>query len=108
MEFANDLIGALRNRLGEARSPGEAVHPEWFGLRMRYAAAHAARRELLRNAQALHAARAGSFGRSAAAALLAGHDAVPGVNPNALVDGKHPAGNEGAVAGAPTDGDRGQ
>ena len=107
MEFGNDLIGALRDRLGGAHGPGQPGHPEWFGLRTRYAAAHAARRELLR-ALSLHPVPAGSFNRNAAATLLAGYDAAQAVNPNTLVDGKYPAGNEGSVAGAPTVGDRGQ
>jgi hypothetical protein len=106
MEFGNNLIGALRDRLGEA-NPGRPVHPEWFGLRTRYGAAHAARREMLQML-ALRPAPAGSFNRTAAAALLAGYDAAQAVNPNSLVDGKYPAGNEGSVAGAPTVGDRGQ
>ena len=107
MELTHDLIGSLRTRLGRPAGEGAAPHPEWFALRTRYAAAHAARSELLRSlAQDL--AHAGSFDRTAAATLLAGYDTAQAVNPAGLVDGKYPAGIAALVAGEPVVGDRGQ
>jgi hypothetical protein len=107
MEFGNDLIGALRDRLGRGATESFALHPDWFGLRASQAAAWAVRRELLRDLARSPVADA-SFDRETAAQLLAGFDGSQSVNPTDSADGKYPAGIAGIAAGATAVGDRGQ
>ncbi len=107
MEFGKDLIGALRDRLGQAAVGAEtAAHPDWQMLRTSQSAAWAARRELLAEA-ALRPERAASFQPQTAALLVAGYDPSRGVNQHALGDGKYPSGNAGDIAVATKVGDRG-
>ena len=49
MEFGNDIIARLRTRIGTEMPAVAAASPDWAGLHARLAAAHAARRELLRD-----------------------------------------------------------
>lgn len=79
---------------------------DWFALRSRCAAAHAARRVLL-DLEAAPVSPLGSFAPLAAQAIAELGGGFPAVNLTALADRKSPAGNETAVAAAQVPGGRG-
>lgn len=79
---------------------------DWFSLRARCAAAHAARRVLLDQAAA-SADPYGSFAPLAAQAIAELGGGFPAVNLTALADRKSPAGNDMGVAAAQVPGGRG-
>ncbi len=97
MEFVSDLAAMLRGPPGGARDGAQCANPEWSALRLRLAAAQAARRALLDGA-ARSAARPGSFGRGAAALLASQSADRPHVNPNDVGDSKSEARKEDGVA----------
>lgn len=96
MEFATDLTTSLRSRIGAC---GDASAPEaidWHSLQTRFAAAHAARRELARtdSGPVLHS---GGFGEWSGLHGMHGH-ASRNINPIDLAVRKGPAGMDGVVA----------
>jgi hypothetical protein len=97
MEFVSNLSGGWSGRDASGPAVAPRANPEWSGLRARLSAAYCARRVLL-GATAQTTARAGSFGRGAAAALAPEPPGSSVINPNDLGDGKPQAGKEDAVA----------
>lgn len=106
MEFGNDLLGALRDRMGMAQARAVSAHPDWFGLHACCVATHAARGILLQD-QTQQAARRGSFGADAARQLLAEYVSSTGVNPTDLGDSKQLSGIAAGIPGALAAGGRG-
>jgi hypothetical protein len=92
MEFAKDLLAGLRHRLDAGSDVVSATSCDWHGLSARLQAAHAARIELHRLADAGASAPRGSFVEAAGwAGSLSQHDSRH-VNRSALGDGKAPDG----------------
>lgn len=106
MEFGNDLMSALRQRIGRIDQPGQAAHPDWAGMHACYRAAYAARRALLLGLET-QARRCGSFEPAAAQILLATCTSSTPVNPTGLGDSKHPGSNAVINPGTQPAGDRG-
>ncbi len=98
MQIGLDLVASLRERHGnDQEAPQSGVGLEWPVLRARLAAAHAARRELLRVAS-LTSAPAGGFANWQGIGM--GNENLPShaVNPTDLGDGKVTAGKNGVTA----------
>ena len=74
--------------------------PDWNGIKARFLAAHALRRELLRNPDLLGAG--GSFTAAAPGVLAANRQNMSGVNHTALANSKSPSAKRAACAGIPT------
>ena len=89
---------------GEAPEGAETRGFDWAGLRARFAAAHAVRRELSRESGL--PARSGSFAQRSALPLAVGNS-YPDVNRTGLADGKDQAGMSQAIAGEHHAGGRG-
>ena len=106
MEFGNDLLGALRDRMGMAQSRAVPAHPDWSGLHACCVATHAARSIMLQD-WTQQAARRGSFGPDAARQLLTEYISSTDVNPTDLGDGKQLPGNAVGIPGAQAAGGRG-
>jgi hypothetical protein len=106
MEFANDLLAGLRSRVHSVPHGGAAPGIDWFGLHSRFAAGHAARRELDLN-ESHRPVPAGGFAMWRGFAASPGKS-LPGVNLTDSADSKILVGIEGAVAGEPGTGGRGQ
>jgi hypothetical protein len=103
MEFTHNTLFGLKPPITAPNQADEPAMPEWFGLRARFAAAHAIRCEMQRLAAAAQP-RTGGFGKWAAN--------PPGetftvVNPVSSADGKDAAGNDLCIAGDAHASDRG-
>ncbi|MDE2410751.1 MAG: hypothetical protein KGM18_03140 [Sphingomonadales bacterium] len=96
MEFAIDLMTSLRDRLDPRGGAAAEGVIDWFSLQTRFAAAHAARRELAR-IDSGKTLQPGGFAHWASQPDAAGHGS-PVINPNDLADRKGPASKDGAVA----------
>lgn len=103
MEFGHDLINGLGQRFCGANQAPAAPGLDWRGLHARLAAAHAARRELLRLG-ANRPSRIGGFNRWSA---VTQDQCYRSVNRIALADGKQTAGKQTSVTGSDRAGDRG-
>ena len=114
MEFANDLMAALRGRIQPSDDSGDtagfrsAFGPalDWPGLHARLSAAYAVRQELARSDS-----RGIMLGGGFSDWPLAACDGVkqtPGVNLNDSTDGKAPRGMETGTAAQVHVGGRGQ
>lgn len=97
MEFVSDFAAGLRGPVESPGSGAQDVNPEWFVLRSRLTAAHAARGSLLSDSAA-RVSRPGSFEGGAAAAFAPHPAKTPDVNPIDLGDGKSDARKEDGVA----------
>jgi hypothetical protein len=106
MEFANDLLAALRDQVRPAQKAAQAPGIDWAGLHARLAAGHAARCELLRG-DSLVAAPIGAFANWRTREEQPGKS-LPSVNPTDSADIKNPQGNTGETAGEPLADGRGQ
>ena len=104
--FDRAYAGDNAIRAGTADS---GVMSDWAGLRARFLAAEALRRDGQSHAaiESQASVKAGCFDPSAAEKLAAYANAEPDVNPTALADGKAPGGTEFGDAGAPMPGNRG-
>lgn len=96
MEFATDLMTSLRNRIGGGDDVSVPGAIDWHSLQIRFAAAHAARRELARIAS-IPAPHSGGFGEWAGRQAPQNH-ASRNINPIDLAVRKGPAGMDGVVA----------
>lgn len=99
MEFATDLMNSLRDRVGACSGSPASDAIDWFSLQTRFAAAHAARRELAR-IESVPAPHAGGFGEWSG--VQGRQDGGQGhasrhVNPNDLAVRKGAAGMDGLV-----------
>lgn len=88
MEFANDLLAALRGRVSLAVDTAGSTGFDWAGLHSRLVAAHAARAELARS-DSRRALFDGGFTDWAAAGHSQGNNECA-VNPADSTDGKGP------------------
>lgn len=102
MEFGNDMIAGMRARIGGRIAGAATPAPDWHGLHARFAAAHAARRELL-GANQLRATSFASFDPHAATVLGERHH----VNHADLADGKDHCPTSVTRAGEGKTGDKG-
>ena len=114
MEFANDLMAALRHRVNPAAdgagSPGFGTVFDWAGLHARLVAAHAARAELARSDSRRFLLDGGFTDWSLAGAAQDGNgaNASHAVNPADSTDGKGPQVIAEVIAGQDMAGGRGQ
>ncbi len=106
MEFAKDLMSALRDRVSPVAEGAGSTGFDWSGLHARLVAAHAARAELARG-DSRAVLLDGGF---ADFALVGGSGTNPShrVNPADSTDGKGPDGIDGSIAGQHQAGGRGQ
>lgn len=102
MDIGHDMIAGLRARIGGRIADGTMPSPDWPGLHARFAAAHAARRELLVAMQG-RGPRSASFD-PAVVAVMAQSQAV---NLDDSADGKDRAPTDSARVGTGKTGDRG-
>lgn len=96
MEFATDFMTSLRDRFSPGGDTAVSGAIDWFSLQTRFAAAHAARRELGR-IESVSGHSLGGFAEWAAG-QGASDRASPNINPIDLADRKGPAGMDSAVA----------
>ena len=83
---------------GDGAAPGPM--PDWNGIKARFLAAHALRRELMLNANLMTAG--GSFTAAGPGVLAANRHNMLCVNHTALANGKSPSATRAAFAGIPT------
>ena len=110
MEFAPDLLSALRSRVLAPADPGLAEHCDWPGLHARMCAAHAARREIGR-ADTRFPVRDGGFGDwplTTHRAAQAPPNTTHAVNLTDSTDSKQLQGMNANIAVLSNRGDRGQ
>jgi hypothetical protein len=103
MELTNHSLFGGKGVIALPNPQPIAQVPEWASLQARFAAAHAARRELLRMA-AEGPARSGGFERWVAGAP---ERRFTDVNPVGLADGKRDAAMTGSMDSTTHTGDRG-
>lgn len=86
MDFANDLLAGLRSRVQPRPGGAQSRGIDWSALHARFAAAHAARAQLV-VLESPRGAIAGGFSRLREPAFAGGHT-LPAVNPTDSADGK--------------------
>ena len=109
MEFATDLLSALRSRELPAADAGLTAQCDWLGLHARMSAAHAVRRELSRtdNRCPLRDGGFGDWPLAVHAAAQMAADMTRSVNLTDSTDSKQLQGMNANIAGLSNRGDRG-